>query len=158
MCPEAWLPFPLIKKVQCSVFDWAVLNPPTCCLLPYVTPPSLAHGILFTRAETTSLLLSGENSCTLIDETQFFDNIMFHICQTDPVKWYSSGLWVTMFQSVQVKRDSDESQGGREHYKKDRSNIIAVICAKFSVELVKAVKTSDTLFHSTIPLKTQWVF
>lgn len=113
LCPEAWLPFPLIKKVQCSVFDWAVLNPPTCCLLPYVTPPFLAHGILFTRAETTSPLLSGENSCTLIDETQFFDNIMFHICQTDPAKWYNSGLWVTMFQSVQVKRDSDESQRGK---------------------------------------------
>lgn len=47
-------------------------------------------------------------------------------------------------------------KGGRKHYKKDRSNIIAVICATFS-ELVKAVKTSDTLFHSTIPLKIQWV-
>lgn len=39
-------------------------------------------------------------------------------------------------------------KGGREQYKRDRFNIIAAICAKFSVELVKAVKTSDPQLHS----------
>lgn len=81
--------------------------------------------------KVTSLLLSGENSITLIDETQFLDNIMFHICQAETIKWYSSGLCVSVCVAMNKVRHWWKSKGEVQQHKEDRSNIIAATCVEF---------------------------